>query len=188
MFLDKFRVYYGTIPANQICNGVAPGYRHIIGGWDEAAVRKREKGSAAYRQNLNNKNGFYDKLLESVRSEGVLNPISICAGYCVTIYQKYLYESMLNEDGSPNWEKVLVCDRKGGSRLWAAQQLDIDIPVMVSDFVGMFDGNPNFKELFTEEQILNVFTHRPNVLHIDKTGLNIGNIPHIHLDDPTEAC
>lgn len=188
MFFDSYRVYYGVIPSNEICNGVAPGYRHIVGGWTDEAIERRRRGSQGYIDNLNNKNGFYTKLLESVKQEGVKNPICISAGYCVAIYQKYLWQSMINEDGSPIWEKVLVCDRKGGSRLWAAQQLDIDIPVIVSDFVGMFVDRQGFVELYSEDDIKSKFQNTPETVVLNNTGVNIGTIPHIHLDNPNEKC
>jgi len=187
MFLNKFRVYTGMLPANQICNGIAPGYRHVVGGWAAKDVKKRMTASQLYINRLNERNGFYDKLLESIKTEGIKNPISICAGTCVLIYQKYLWESMLDAEGKPEWKKVLVCDSKGGSRLWAAQQLDIEIPVLISDFSNMFVDS-NMRELHNEEEIASIFSNKPEKILIRDNGINIGNIPHIHLDDPTEKC
>jgi len=184
MFMNKYtyKVYYAVLPANSICNTVAPGYRHIIGGWEPAAVAKREVGSKAYRDNLNKKNGFYDKLLESVKDKGVVNPISLTAGRCPKIYSKYLWQEMMDD---PN--KILCCDRKGGSRLWAAQQLDIDLPCIISDFCGMFEGS-EYQELFSEAEIAAKYVDKPSMFAINDTGVNVGVIPHIHLDNPAEDC
>lgn len=173
--LDDYKIYYTVLPSSMITNGVNPGYRHITGGMSPKEIAKREAHHLGYIANLNRKNGFYDKLESSILLSGIQNPIVIQAGFCSKIYQKYL-----PADAQTDHTKILVCDRHGGSRLWVAKKHNMDIPCIISDFVGRFKDS-NFEELFTIEEIKEKYVNKPDRITINAQGVHAGALEHIHL-------
>lgn len=179
MFLNLYRVYFGILPSSKIINCVAPGFRHVTGGTEPKQIELRMKAQEGYIKQLNKREEFYIKLEKSVRRYGIQNPIVVQAGFCIKIYQKYLPPEM-REDHS----KILCCDRKGGSRLWTAQQLgpDFAVPCIISDFSGMFE-HSGFKEILEEKEVDDYFKNSPKEIIFNDTGVNIGTLPHTHLDE-----
>lgn len=174
--MHAFRIYYAILPSLTISNVVAPGYRHVTGENTPKAIAERNRVQQNYITNLNNKNKFYIRLEESVKRDGFINPIFIQAGYCVDIYKKYL-----PEEHQKDLTKVLCCDRNGGSRLYIAQKLNLDIPCIISDFVGRFS-NSGFLELYNETDIINTFNVKPKKIIINAHGVHVSEPVHVHLD------
>lgn len=99
-----------------------------------------------------NKPGFHAAMLDSVRREGFRNPV--VAYY----FDEGLYLSF------------------GGSRLHAAQQLDVKLPAIINDFqFSMAAGNPT---LVTPENWHTFFKDRPNYHTFDEHGFDY----HYHIE------
>ena len=167
---------YIVIPSNLIFNECGPrsaGPRG--GGWDDDALAKRAKAAQKYIDTLNRKNGFYDKLEQSILNDGVRNPILVSAGWCPERKIPELPPKM-KEDRF----KILMCHSSGGSRLWVAQKHDMDIPCIITDFVGMFSEG---KILKTEQDIFNCYTDKPTKVKMGGHGVSINNLPQTHMEE-----
>ena len=105
---------------------------------------------------LEKKNGFFTKLEKSILDEGFRNPI-----YCTSI-----------TEGT-------FCIY-GSSRLWIAQKNKLDIPVIISDYVGAWD---SLEELKTIEDILKKFKDPPEILEFSKEEMFINGCPHSHIGE-----
>lgn len=175
--MRKFRIYYAILPSNDITNCIAPGYRHVTGDNTPEGIAKRKKAQEDYIKTLNQKNKFYIKLEESMLEDGIVNPILIQAGYCTKIYRKYL-----PIEHQQKIAKALCCDRNGGSRLFIAQQHNLAIPCIISDFSSRFvdDG---FEELKDEQEIMRKYAAKPKRIIINDHGVHIGQPVHVHLSD-----
>ena len=153
-----YRVVFTVLPARSITNALIP-----------------PGDPAAYVTKLNARTGFYDKLEASIRRDGIRNPLLVAAGACVPLRRPWL---------PPGWEgrltDLLVCDQCGGSRLWVAQRLGLDVPCVVSDFVGRFAALPDLR---TREAILARFADTPRHFKFTPEGVHITSLPHTHLKD-----
>ena len=164
---------YIVIPSNLIFNECGPqsaGPR----GWDENRVAKRKIASQNYIDTLNRRNGFYDKLEESILKEGIRNPVLVAAGWCPVSKISRLPPEM-QEDHS----KILVCHSSGGSRLWAAQKHNLDVPCIVSDFINRF---PEGKILRTEQDVLDCHKDKPRKITIGEHGVFVSDLPQTHME------
>ncbi len=152
------KYYFSMIPSKDIYNHSSPEYQ-------EGHIDK-----------LNEQNGFFTKLEESVLKEGIINPILIAIGWAPQAIMNRLPQEMQD-----NFENEFICYSKGGSRLMTAQKHNMDIPCIVSDFVGRFAD----QEELDEEGIAACFkSAKVKVLHGAK-GIAIRDLPHIHLDGKT---
>ncbi|NJO61612.1 MAG: hypothetical protein HC836_26200 [Richelia sp. RM2_1_2] len=106
----RYKVKYKILPSTSICNAL-------------------EQNSAE----INRKKIFYDELEKSILEQGFINPIMVNAGFCPTISKRYLPKHMVE-----NKNEILVCCKWGGSRLYIAQKHQLDIPCLISDFIGKF--------------------------------------------------
>ena len=163
-----------TIPSKLIYNLCGP---ESAGppGWTDSRIQKRKDAAERYIATQNRKNGFYEKLEESVLREGFRNPILVTAGWAL---EKHIVR--LPEEMRENHKKILVCDRHGGSRLWVAQKHNMDIPCIVSDFNDIF---PNEKILKTQEEIQKHFMDTPQKIKLNPNGISVSHLPQIHLEE-----
>lgn len=168
---EGWSIYYATLPSNIITNCIAPGYRYVSG--DPSAVEERQKAQEAYLARKNAENNFYNDMEQSIKEIGIRNPILIQAGFCVPVSQKYL-PIEAQEDHS----KILCCDRNGGSRLWFAQKLDMDVTCIISDFCERFVDS-GFEELYTEADIMSKYPDKPKRIIINDHGVHVQDLPHI---------
>ena len=165
---------YVIIPSKLIFNECGPqsaGPR----GWDENTIKKRKIAADRYIDTLNGKNGFYDKLEESILKEGVRNPILVSAGWCP---EKKISE--LPPEMKEDHSKILMCHSSGGSRLWAAQKHNLDVPCIVSDFCNRF---PEGKILKTEQDVLACHKDKPRKITIGGHGVFITDLPQIQMEE-----
>lgn len=157
--VPQYKVYYRIIPARDIVNVLIPPHNFND-----------------YVKKLNAKCNFYDKLEKSVVEEGFRNPILISAGFCLPVRRGWLPKKYQND-----YSDLLVCDRCGGSRLFVAQKLNIDIPCIISDFIGKYKNDGD--ELKNEQEILQYFKEKPNQLRLMDHGVHFTSLPHTHLNE-----
>lgn len=147
--MTSFSVRFGIVPSGAISNLVING-----SGYRDCKPPKN------YIDKLNQKNGFYRKLEESILKEGIRNPI-----FCNSL-----------EEGT--------FARVGTSRLWIARKHKLDIPVIIVDYVGRWD---HLEELKTEEDVRSKFKDQPDVVDLDCDtfigNVWIGALPHYHLEE-----
>jgi hypothetical protein len=129
-----------------------------------------------YIDTLNAENGFYIKLEESVKRTGLRNPILVTSGYqgCPNIKVNRIPSELRND-----LQKIIVCDRNGGSRLWVAQRLGLSIPCIISDWTERFSHE---KELFSIPDIMKCYTDTPDEIIVNDHGVHIRSLPQIHLN------
>ena len=131
----NYKVRYMHVRARDITNTLEP---------PEYRIKQEEES----RQ-------FFTKLEESIKREGVRNPVNTVA--------------------QPNGELRVVM---GGSRTWIAQKLDIVIPALITDKYDLF---PNAETLETVEEVLAKFKDKPHGIEFTKRRLNLQGCPHSHL-------
>jgi len=170
---QPFKIYYTVLPSKLIFNECGPESAGPI-GWSDKIIKQRQKLAEQYIEKLNKQNNFYNNLEKSILKEGFRNPILAKAGWCLP--KKYI---SLPDNMKNNFSELLICDSNGGSRLWIAQKYNLDIPCIISDFIDRFFG---CKELKTIEDIYSCYKDKPKRIFIDKTGVSIDSLPHIHLE------
>ncbi len=172
-------IKYAVLDSNIIFNECGP---HSAGprGWSPKRIEKRNIAAERWINTMNRKNGFYDKLEESILKEGCRNPILIVAGWCRENKLSHLPIEMQEDH-----KKILWCGSNGGSRLWVAQKHNLTIPCIISDFVNMF---PN--ELIleadgesVEEKILAYYKDKPKKVTVNMYGVAVSHIPQVHLGE-----
>ena len=156
----KFQVKYAVLHHSKIFNFVGP----PSGGWKlsyDEMIKHAEKRVADY----NARNGFFQNLLESVEKEGFRNPIIVRAGYMPTPYWKNLSE----EFRKPGMTNMMFCDQVGGSRLWTAFKLNMELPCLIRDYREMIDSPP----LTTVEEVAVCFTDQPEKIIITEDKFSV---------------
>lgn len=155
--IPSCKYYSFTIPSEKIYNYSSP-----------------ENEGSGHIDRLNEQNGFFDKLEESILKNGIRNPILVSIGWAPpAIFNR------LPQDIQDNFNDTFICFIKGGSRLWVAQRNNIDVPCIVSDFIGKFSDQDDLDE----EGVISCFRDGPvQIAHGDK-GMVIRNLPHIHLGE-----
>jgi hypothetical protein len=154
---QPYRVYLITLPGRDIVN--------CLSVPDE------------YRQRKDGRNGFYAKLEASVLAEGFRNPVLVVAGMVPPVFDRFL---------SPEWRAnptdILACVKLGGSRLWVAQQHDLAVPCVVSDFCGRFAGQGH-PELATPDAVMATFRDPPRWVTFGPQGIATSQLQHTHLTE-----
>jgi hypothetical protein len=176
MYKDyNFKLRFLNIKAQRILNLCGPD-RNGPWGDDPETVEARRLKTRKIVGKRNNKDFFYSKLERSISLQGIRNPIIVSAGFVSKGAIKYLPKHLREED---EIEKLLVCDRHGGSRLYLAKRYNSDLPCIVNDFVDMF---PNSIELKNEDDIRNLFLDQPRRIIVNEHGLHLVDVPQIHLE------
>ncbi len=103
---------------------------------------------------LNQENGFYRKLEESILKDGFVNPI-FCNAYKEGTFCRY-----------------------GTSRLWIAKKHKLEIFAIIADYTDRWE---HLNEIETREEVLNLFTDKPKILEINDDEMRIDACPHCHL-------
>ena len=157
-----YKVRYRMLPSKDIFNPIGPD--NTLSKWTPPRPRIDEY----HRIDIK-----YHKLEASILKEGIRNPILVIAGWYGD-GQKWQMPKEWHDDKV----KTLICWRNGGSRLWAAQRHNLDVPCLIADYVNMF---PDDKELTSIEEIFKIYKDKPNRIKLIETGIKVYNLPQIHL-------
>ena len=168
-----FKIRYVIINSNLIFNECGP---ESVGPWlwTEDQIQTRRNAALRIVEKRNERDKFYSKLEESILKEGIRNPIMVSAGWCSERKIKKLPPHM-KEDKN----KILICDRHGGSRLYIAQKYNMEIPCIVSDYCGMFSDGV---ELKNRNDILKYYRDKPIRIAVNANGIHIKGLPQVHLE------
>lgn len=159
------RVFYEVLEPNKIfgmvgrCGG---GYNTVWADWSDEGRIAREHIMREYEEGLDKICGHYDKLEQSVLSEGFRNPVIITCGYP----QKRKMEHLPPELRSKNPSELFLLEGvTGGSRLWVAQKYNIPVPCIINDFTGRYRGK---NQVLSTLQAKKYFKDPPAGLRIDR--------------------
>lgn len=176
-------VRYAVLKPEQIFNLTSPRYLPEISlkwqgryHWHHMRYEPlRDIVEAHYIARFNDVSGHYERLLESVAREGFRNPIMVAGGRLERRKEAELPPALRNR------EDLLVSEYLGGSRLWAAQQLGVDVPCVVNDYADVL---PDAEVLRNEPQVLAKFTDAPGRFEMARKGpATINNLPFMHLPE-----
>ena len=152
------KIIYAVMPGRDIYNSSSADHIHHFierqrDQWwtdDFAPVRAQvlQWFRDAYEANTG---GYYSKLKESVLKHGFQNPIIVTYGK-----PRRRPAWML----PPSWPQSYICEANGGSRLYLAQELDIDIPCIIN-------GNAPGEELYTIDDVRDKYTDKTYSLRMD---------------------
>lgn len=146
----KYIIRYGIIPANLISDSVI--VKNPNYGERIGEWGSRPVNPSAHQKKL--MGDFYIKLEKSILKEGIRNPI-FCNSY---------------EEGT-------FC-RYGTSRLWLAKKHQMDVPVIIADYVDRWS---DLELLTDEDDVLARFRDKPEIIEIGKDEMRFDGCPHTHL-------
>lgn len=108
------------LPARSIYNYIGPW------DWRDNDTRRKERAHIFLKNSW-----LYPKIRQSILDDGFWNPITVVAG-------RLIYDA--NWSLVPDYAKKerLICFHTGGSRLFVAQELNIDVPCLIADFDNRF--------------------------------------------------
>jgi hypothetical protein len=130
---------------------------------------------AHYVKRFNKISGHYERLLESVACDGFRNPIMVSAGRLERRNPRELPQAYRTK------EDQIVSEYLGGSRLWAAGKLGIDVPCIVNDYKDVL---PDAPVLASVEAVLDKFTDKPRRIEMARHGpVTANDIPFMHLPE-----
>lgn len=174
-------VRYAVLPPERIFNLTSPRYLPEISGawrgkyrWHHYRYEPvRDLMERHYVERFNQVSGHYERLLESVRREGFRNPIMVTAG---------MLDRRRCEELPPGYrqrEDLIVSEYLGGSRLWAAQRLGVDVPCIVNDHTDVL---PDAEVLPDADAVLAKFKDRPGRIEMRRGGrVTLNDLPFVHL-------
>lgn len=176
-------VRYAVLPPGRIFNLTSPRYLPEISlkwagryHWHHFKYDPlRDIIEAHYVRRFNEVSGHYDRLLESVEREGFRNPIMVAGGRLERRRPSELPPAVRNK------ENLLVSEYLGGSRLWAAQRLGIEVPCIVNDYTDVL---PDAEVLPNINAVLAKFTDAPRRFDMPRKGpVTINNLPFMHIPE-----
>lgn len=133
----------------------------------------RDLIEAHYIKRFNEASGHYERLLKSVRKDGFRNPIMVSAGRLERRRAAELPPALRQR------EDLLVSEYLGGSRLWAAQKLGVNVPCIVNDYADVL---PDAEVLPNARAVLAKFTDMPDFIEMQRKGpVTLNNLPFAHL-------
>lgn len=179
-------VRYAVLPPSRIFNLTSPRYLPEISlkwrgkyNWHHMRYEPlRDIVEDHYVRRFNEVSGHYERLLESVAREGFRNPIMVAGGRLERRKEAELphEERQHLRDGA-----LLVSEYLGGSRLWAAQQLGVDVPCIVNDYSDVL---PSAEVLPNASAVLAKFKDVPGRFEMQRKGpVTINNLPFMHLPE-----
>lgn len=170
-----YQVKFVNLNANKIHNMCDPYYAQefcrLKNYWSNPDLREYVR--KRYIDEFNKSIGHYDILEEDILEYGIENPVLVTAGPP----RWRNIRDLPPEVKENNSNRLLVCEVIGGSRLLVAQKYNLDVPCLVSDWVGRF----NEMSITDEEKILSYFKHKPGSVDFTPNGLTVRAPNYSHL-------
>jgi hypothetical protein len=176
-------VRYAVLPPERIFNLTSPRYLPEISlkwhgkyHWHHYKYEPlRDLVEAHYVRRFNEVAGHYSRLLDSVARDGFRNPIMVSAGRLERRKHIELPPALRNR------EDLIVSEYLGGSRLWAAAQLGIDVPCIVNDYADIL---PEAEVLRDVHAVLAKFTDAPEHADMPRHGpVTLNSLPFMHIPE-----
>jgi len=122
-----------------------------------------------------NRSPFFLKLEESIKTNGIINPILVEAGRVRQNHRQHM-----TEYHTDNERTLFFVTQLGGSRTWVAQKLGISVLCVISDFQDLVDGPEVSKEY--AESLFRDLPEGKGLSH-NKWGLTGPTLKHRHLNN-----
>lgn len=122
-----YNIIYKIINSRKIYNLAGPG-RHLSPYWDSRLNKNIKNDILKIIDERNKIDSFYDRLEKDILLNGFNNPILVKSGFIDPGISYRLGDLQYNID------KLLICDKWGGSRLWVGQKYNLMIPCLILDF------------------------------------------------------
>lgn len=172
-------VRFAVLPASRILNLASPRFLPEISldwkgklPWHHLAYEPvRDLMERLYVDGFNAVASHYRRLEESMIAEGFRNPVVVAAG---GLQKRRITE--VPPDLRTNG--LICCEYVGGSRLWVAQRLGMEVPCIVNDFGSVL---PGAETLPDRAAILAKFKDRPRLVRIGRQGAFLNDLPYTHL-------
>ena len=138
-------------------------------GWDPATKKAKREAAEQYIEKVNNTcDGWFQKLEDSILSDGFKNPIIVHAGYLPTNEVGKLpkkYHKDVNQ--------IFACYSLGGNRLYIAQKHNLDVPCLVCDYNNLV---PGIDPLYTIPDVKAFWTTPPLRMDFKPLGLVVWGV------------
>ena len=127
------KVRHAVLPASDIFNACDPSLLWNVAKdygeawWDSEYDELRAILFDLFVTEFDKMTGHYTRLRESIKSDGIKDPIIVTAG--APLWR----ESWM----VPRNVKTYICESCGGSRLLIASELGIDVPCIINDRIGV---------------------------------------------------
>jgi hypothetical protein len=146
--------------------------------WSKEGRESYEKIVDEYITRYDAWTGHFTRLEESVKREGFRNPLIVTSGPPRMKSQKGIPPELLEK---PKEEWILLDGFYGGSRLYVAQKLGMEVPIIVNDWTRAFDES---MEIMNLNHLSTFFadTYETAVVH-PQHGLVVRNIQSYHMPD-----
>ena len=138
-----YTIRFGVLPHDSFSDRV------IVYNPQFGSVKIGPWGSRPVKPDANKVNRlfpFYENLEESIKKEGIRNPI-----FCNSI------------------EQGTFC-KYGTSRLWIAKKLGLEVPAIIADFDGRWS---NLEQLYTIEDIQDKYVDQPTIIEVEENWMRI---------------
>lgn len=170
----KFELRFAMLNSTMITNKISP---ELICGANGTAEE--------YISQHNERNGFYDKLEKSILNDGFRNPILVVAGWAPSKVDPRFPARMAKKgidvkEALEDHTNEIYCLTNGGSRLWIATKHRLQIPCIISDYVGRFKAAPLISSV---DEVLNYYRDEPDAIVFGSKGIAVRNLPHTHLEE-----
>lgn len=176
MFLDyKYSVRFAILHSSIIINVCGPD-RFELRADNPVDQKKAFQETKQHIAKRNNKDGFYSKLERDILKRGFRNPIIVNSGHIAKGYRRLLPDELQTNTAI---EKVIICDRHGGSRLYIAKKYNLEIPCLINSFNTKFI---NCEELASPANIFSKFIDPPEKILHNEDGIHVVNVPQVQME------
>lgn len=175
--VDSVQIYHSSIRPQGILNLDQPCFYEEffeLPGYAYHTLDVYNKINERYIYYMDRYTGHWSKLLEHIQENGIVYPAIINTG--LPKFKKLSeVPAALRTTNSRYW---MVCEQHGGMKILAAAKLGIKVPIIVNDYVGMFDG----EDTMTMRELANSCQGLKNIFLNPATGIRVQDYPRIHLD------
>lgn len=176
------RVIATTIDARSVFNLASPRFLPELarcwqgsrGWWDDRYEPLRDLCERRYIELFNQRTGHYARLEESIRAEGIRNPVMLSCGMLERRRPLELPPAIRARGD------VIACEYVGGSRVTVAARLGIALPAIINDYAAVIVGGTEILSGDTTA-LLAFFKDAPNRAHWRHNGsVYVNSLPAVH--------
>lgn len=144
--------------------------------WTDTMKKVRQRAHDYYYNRYDELTNHYSNLEKSILKDGIKNPIVL------TYAHRPMFRNVQEIDPDIRETPLLMLEHLGGSRFLIAKKHNMQIPVLISDFIGDYK---SFEKLIDVEEIKNKFYTEDSFkdITLQKNGLHMTTKNFIHMPD-----
>ena len=179
---SQVKVYFAQLRPDSIINLDQPCHYeefHNLTGYIYNTNKTFERINRLYMEYMEQYTAHWSHLLSHISQWGIRYPVVVNTG----VPKVRPLSSVPVDVRATNSKFWMVAEEHGGARIMAAKQLGITIPVLINDYVGLFEGQTpvTMRELAKQCQDL-------DQIYVSRDfGVRINEYPKIHLRDISSA-